>query len=613
MCGVNGIFAYHSAANAVSEAELLRTRDHMRARGPDGTGLWLHEDGRVGFGHRRLAIIDLSDRALQPMQMPADGLTIVFNGEIYNFPELKTELEAQGRVFRTTSDTEALLHLYALHGRDMVHRLRGMFAFAIWDERRKGLFLARDPYGIKPLYYANDGWTYRFASQVKALLAGGQVSRELDPAGLVSFHIWGAVQEPFTLHSEIRALPAGSTQWVDAAGPREPVAYASVASAFGAAPKVADAASIFATARNALADSVKAHLLADVEVALFLSAGVDSGALLGLMRDAGQSRIRAVTLSFSEYAGTADDEAPLAAEVARHYGAEHLVRRIDVAEFKADLPQILATMDQPSIDGVNTWFVSKAAAEVGVKVALSGLGGDELLAGYPSFHDIPQWMGFAKPASLVPGLGGLVRRVARAIVPTFDRPKAYGALEYGGDVARAYLLRRAVLLPYELSAELEEEIAVEGLRRLHLIERLNEFLPSGAGVTAEIAALESSVYMRNTLLRDADWAGMAHSVEIRTPLVDWRLLQAFAPLQSSFPRLRGKSLLAEAPAAALPSAVVDRAKTGFTVPTGQWLMNESGISGAAPSRGGASRQWAQRVASGFLQETRPLREYRQVA
>ena len=229
MCGVNGIFAYHSASNAPVEAEVIATRDAMRARGPDASGIWWSTDRRCALGHRRLSILDLSDRASQPMISEDGKFVVVFNGEIYNYPTLRTELEGEGLQFRTTSDTEVLLHLYARHGAEMVHRLRGMFAFAIWDETRRGLFLARDPYGIKPLYTANDGWTFRFASQVKALLAGGRVSRDLEPAGVVGFHLFGSVPEPFTLYRDIRALPAGHTQWVDVAGPREPRPFANLA------------------------------------------------------------------------------------------------------------------------------------------------------------------------------------------------------------------------------------------------------------------------------------------------------------------------------------------------------------------------------------------------
>src|SRR5271166_1565115 len=240
MCGISGIFAYHAAATAPDEAELLATRDAMRARGPDGSAAWWSADRRCGLGHRRLAILDLSDRASQPMASADGNIVVTFNGEIYNYRALRAELEAEGVRFRTNSDTEALLHLYARHGALMVHRLRGMFAFAIWDEQRRELFLARDPYGIKPLYTANDGWTFRFASQVKALLAGGAVSRDPEPAGLVGFHLFGSVPEPFTLYREIRALPAGHSQWVDAAGPREPEPFAKLAAVFAEAAQSPD-------------------------------------------------------------------------------------------------------------------------------------------------------------------------------------------------------------------------------------------------------------------------------------------------------------------------------------------------------------------------------------
>src|SRR5436190_12741080 len=237
MCGVNGLFAYNSAACAPDEHELLATRDAMAKRGPDGAGAWWSGDRRCGLAHRRLSILDLSDRAAQPMLSDDGALAITFNGEIYNFPQLRAELEAKGARFRTTSDTEALLHLYALYGPEMVHRLRGMFALAIWDSARQGLFLARDPYGIKPLYVADDGWTVRFASSVKALLAGGKVSRDPEPAGSVGFFLFGSVPEPFTLYRQIRALPAGCSQWIDRAGPREPKPYVRIAQVLAEARK----------------------------------------------------------------------------------------------------------------------------------------------------------------------------------------------------------------------------------------------------------------------------------------------------------------------------------------------------------------------------------------
>jgi asparagine synthase (glutamine-hydrolysing) len=287
VCGINGIFAFHYAANPIDGAELARTRDHMAARGPDGMGEWIAPDRRIGFGHRRLSIIDLSPAGAQPM-VSADGkLVVTYNGEVLNHRELRAQLEARGRTFRSQSDTEVLLHLYAEKGADMVHDLRGMFAFAIWDAERRSLFLARDPYGIKPLYYADDGWTFRFASQVKALLAGGAISHEPEPAGQVGFYLWGSVPEPFTVFRDIRALPAGTTLVVDHMGAHEPRRYHSISAVYGdirTQPAASDD-EVQAEIRDAVLDSVRQHLVADVPVGAFLSAGIDSGALIGLMRD----------------------------------------------------------------------------------------------------------------------------------------------------------------------------------------------------------------------------------------------------------------------------------------------------------------------------------------
>src|SRR5947207_5033863 len=347
MCGIAGIHAYLDAAPSVDRSELGRMNLRMAARGPDGSGDWLSHDGRVGFTHRRLAIIDLSERGAQPMHSADGALTITFNGEIYNYRELKAELEAKGRVFRSDSDTEVMLQLYEERGPAMVEALRGMFAFGLWDSRQRRLVLARDPLGIKPLYYADDGWTLRFASQAKALLAGGAVSRAPEPAGIVGFHLMGSVPEPFTVWREIRAVPAGCTLLVDDTGPAAPRPYYSIASSL--AGREASSTGDLARARDQVAeavhDSVRHHLVADVPVAVFLSAGLDSGALLGTMRDVGARDITAITLAFEEFRGTPEDEAPLAAEVAARYGARHVVHTVSRDEFERDLPSILDAMD----------------------------------------------------------------------------------------------------------------------------------------------------------------------------------------------------------------------------------------------------------------------------
>jgi asparagine synthase (glutamine-hydrolysing) len=602
MCGINGIFAYHPAAAEPDENELLLTREHMAMRGPDGQGTWWTTGRRCAFGHRRLSIIDLSEHAAQPM-IGYDGKYVVtFNGEIYNYPALRMKLETDGAHFTTNSDTEVLLHLYARRGAEMVHDLRGMFAFAIWDEPQGGLLLARDPYGIKPLYTANDGWTFRFASQVKALLAGNKVSREPDPAGMVGFHLFGSVPEPFTLYREIRALPAGHLQWIDSAGPREPTPYTSISAILSEGSRnEAPPTQLNERVRRAVLDSVRAHLLADVEVGIFLSAGIDSGSLLGLMRDAGQRQVRAITVAFDEFRDTPEDEALHAGRLAHMHGAQHIVRRVTKTEFEQDLPEIFQAMDQPTIDGVNTWFAAKAAKEAGLKVALSGLGADELFAGYPSFTDVPKWRRRFGPFAKIPGFGPLSRFILRSCAPAFTReePKALGIFEYSNSWAGAYLLRRGLFLPQELKGILDPEVVREGLRRLRPLRELQDSLACDPGSpVATVCALESSHYLRNQLLRDADWAGMAHSVEVRVPFVDTQLLCTLAPLIAAFASGNGKAALARAAMIQLPEDVVARAKSGFGVPIGPWMV--AGIESDRPAgprapRGLLSRRWSQVV------------------
>ncbi len=611
MCGIAGIVAYHYAALDVDRDELRRMRDHMAARGPDGSGEWFSSDGRVGLGHRRLAIIDLHERAAQPMISQHGDLTIVFNGEIYNYQALRQELEAKGRVFRTTSDTEVLLHLYADRGEEMVKDLRGMFAFGLWDGHKKSLLLARDPYGIKPLYYADDGWTFRFASQVKALLAGGKVSRDPDPAGHVGFYLFGSVPEPYTMYQDIRAVPAGAIMWVGEVGPLEPKPYFSLARVYAeahAAPLNLNERDLREYAREAFLDSVRHHLVADVPVGAFLSASVDSGSLVGLMRDAGQSDVRTVTLTFSEFAGKPNDEGPLAEQIAKQYGTHHTTRIVTESEFREDLPRILNAMDQPSIDGINTWFVSKAARELGLKAVVSGLGGDVLLGDSSACVKIPSLARRIAFSPRVSMMGRLANIVGLRMFPSAfrDAPKTFSALEYGGTYAGAYLLGRGLFMPDELDQVLERNMVKEGLRRLQPLRHISKILvPDPGSAAGRVAVMEAGLYMRNQLLRDTDWAGMAHSLEIRTPLVDSHLVKRLSPALITGTAVRGKDLLAQSLRLPIPEVIRKRGKTGFSTPVMQWIAKDPSVWKRNQLVMGASeeesvqwtRRWAQIVAS----------------
>jgi asparagine synthase (glutamine-hydrolysing) len=521
-----------------------------------------------------LAILDLDARANQPMISIDGRYTIVFNGEIYNFCALRRELEADGVLFRTTSDTEVLLAMFAREGERMLPRLRGMFAFAIWDTHSCELFLARDPYGIKPLYYARTKEGLLFASQVKALLASGLVSAGREPAGLAGFYLWGSVPEPWTLYQDVFVLPAGHWLRVRAGVPGAPVCWHDIRQHWRVKGSPPDQSGkkieqLQEQVRQAVTDSVRAHLVADVPVSVFLSGGIDSAALAGLASGV-NAQVEGITIGFEEFVGRPEDEVPAATAIAAHYGLPHFVRRISRAEFKQDLPRILDAMDQPSIDGVNTWFASKAAAERGYKVVLSGVGGDELFCGYSSFRQIPRAAAIGQALAAIPGVRTMLVPSCACLAKRLAKPKLTGVPTFMNSMEEVYFLSRALFLPDELPALMGADLAQEGLERLGgsppgMVPA--EAMDGAAGV----GMLESIHYLRNQLLRDSDWASMAHSLELRTPLVDAALLEALGPYVSSFTDRAGKAMLARSPMKPLPEALINRPKTGFNLPMAQWL------------------------------------------
>ena len=352
--------------------------------------------------------------------------------------------------------------------------------------------------------------------------------------------------------------------------------------------------------REALRDSVAHHMIADVPVGAFLSAGIDSGTLVGLVRDAGIKDLRTVTLAFEEFHGRHDDEAPLAEEVARHYATDHRTRMLTAEEFRGDLEHILHVMDQPSIDGINTYYVSKAAKENGLKVALSGLGGDELFAGYNTFDDVPRWVrSYSNPMFRM-----LNSDAVRSLLSLFLRvgspggsPKRAGIFQYGGSYPGAWYLRRGLFMPWELPELLGRERAEEGLRKLDLMGLIGEAMtPDPVTPYGRVAAMEAGLYMKNQLLRDSDWAGMAHSIEIRVPLVDIELLRRLAPSMHRLALTHHKRLLAMSPTRPIPRHLLDRKKTGFQVPIRHWLEQDPRIDAwkRIPSLANANweRKWA---------------------
>jgi asparagine synthase (glutamine-hydrolysing) len=582
MCGIAALFAYRAAEIDSAELELITER--MRPRGPDAGATWISADRRIGLGARRLAIIDLTPEGTQPMSDVSGELRIVFNGEIYNHRELRARLERGGAQFHSTSDTEVLLEMYRRYGAEMVELLRGMFAFAIWDSRQRRMFIARDPYGIKPLYLADDGATLRVASTVKALLAGGRVPRAIDPAGAAGFWLMGSVPSPYTIIDGIRAVEAGTSFFVDEDGPHAPQRFYSIAATLARGDEqrtIADLVAAPTLLRELVTESLRYHLVSDVPVGAFLSSGIDSTALVALAA-AQREPPRTITITSEEARGTEEDEAPLAERFASEIGARHTTRVFTGAEFRAELPRLFDAMDQPTIDGANTYLVSKAAAEVGLKVAISGLGGDELFGSYPSFRTLPRIVRGARFP-----LSSALARLLRA------SPKSGAVRRYGRTFAGAYLLQRGLLMPEELPSVMRKDEAEEGLRRLSVVEHIGRALdPDPRTNFGRVAALEASLYMRDQLLRDTDWASMAHSLEVRTPLVDAALLRQIAPLLMA-EGARCKQYFAASPQPPLPEWLRARRKTGFTIPIARWMD-------LRPDRTSRRmRSWARVVAEAF--------------
>lgn len=562
MCGIAGIIG--ERPGLALEERLNALNGHLRHRGPDDAGLWISPEGLAGLAHTRLSILDLSASGHQPMTSPDGRLVITFNGEIFNFRELREELEREGVVFRSHSDTEVLLHLYQRHGAAMLPKLRGMFAFCIWDECERSAFLARDPLGIKPLYHSSraDG-SLVFASELKALRRAGLVSSGIDPAALTAYFETGSVPEPLTLLQGARCLEAG--HWLRWQGGKiEKTCYWKPR--FEAGTELADDAS--GAVRDALLDSVRHHFVSDVPVGIFLSGGIDSTALVALARETGVRDLETFSIGVND---ARLDESSVAKATAGIFGTRHHEFRLGDEAAEAAFSEFLQCGDQPSIDGFNTFIVSRFARQRGVKVVLSGLGGDELFGGYPSFVQVPRLARLNRMLHAVPGLAPFIgsRMEHRGTSPRVRR--LGGMLRRPPGMAGAYRALRSVFSP-RIARLLAARIAPEAAAMradfdAYPLEAHNEL--------DQVSELEITRYMRNQLLKDSDVMSMAHGLELRVPFVDSHLFEKAARIPAS-QRLRpGKKMLLEA-VPEIPAQVAAAPKRGFVFPFEKWLQGSRG-------------------------------------
>jgi asparagine synthase (glutamine-hydrolysing) len=571
MCGIFGIV---SRDGLVSREVLARAKKTLAHRGPDDSGSVVIDrrvpGGQVGFAHTRLSIIDLSPLGHQPMEDPATGNWIVYNGEIYNFRALREELQAAGNKFRSQSDTEVILAAYRTWGDLFVERLRGMFAFALWDASREKLLLARDPLGIKPIYYYQDDRTFLFSSEVRTLLQTGIVPRKIDPNGVLSFLAFGSVYEPRTIVEGVLSVPAGHivTLKKDNVKSREywtPLSHTSRKS--GPGDVHAPTPNMLKTIREA----VISHLVSDVPVGVFLSGGIDSSSLVAVMHSAG---VRASTFSLV-FREEEFNEAAHSREIATRFGTDHheiLVSQDDTLEV---LTEALAAMDQPTIDGINTYLVSAKTRDAGVKVALTGLGADEMFAGYSNFRRVPKMERFASAFGKLPALAQRPVAGMAALLSRFsDRNRKLAELA-GNLNVHPYFLTRGLFTPAEREALFAGEY---GSAELDLERGLQQSVTASAALDPvnRVSYLESRWYMQNTLLRDSDFMGMAHGLELRVPFLDRALVEACfrIPGKEKLRESSPKALLLASLGVKLPDSIVKRPKRGFTLPFERWLRGE---------------------------------------
>ena len=566
------------------EASVRLMMDTQAHRGPDDSGFYSTSAGPgVAFGFRRLAIIDLSADGHQPMLDPQRRNVVVFNGEIYNFADLRKELESEGESFRSKGDTEVLLRAYGRWGERAIERLRGMFAFAIYDSARRRAVLARDRLGIKPLYYATlarpSGNVVLFASELRALLATGLFARHLDPLGVATYLWNGFVVGPCTAVKGISLLPPGASLSLslDAPSP-EPKRYWSLAGQ----PTLPRAQALEGL-EHELLTAARQHLVSDVPLGVFLSGGVDSSAVTSLAVRAGNQRIKTFHIAFEE-AGF--DESSYARQIASALSTEHLEFKLTQARFRADLDKALASLDQPTFDGINTYFVSRVVREAGFTVALAGTGGDELFGGYRSFRDLPRGRTVARALRFLPQ--PLLRALARlAVKPkggkSSDVPpqtrwgKLADLLATRGNAVGLYQVAYGLYTQEFLAILAQDAVRVQaesGLPQGRFTELAN--LTSSGTTLSSVSRLELALFIGERLLRDTDVASMAASLEVRVPLLDHRVVEAAlaVPDEARFQPLGKKQLLKSLAMPSLDPTIFDRPKAGFVLPIEVWAKDQ---------------------------------------
>ncbi len=559
MCGIAGIL---NREEPVTEEQIRQMTDSMSHRGPDSEGFFL--DRELAFGHRRLSIIDLSDAANQPFEDASGRYVIVFNGEIYNYAEIKPALS--GYPFRTHGDTEVILAGYIQWGADCLSRLRGMYTIVIWDKQERDLFIARDRLGVKPLYFYQDEKTFVFASELRAILSIGKTKRKIDPAGIAEYFRYQSVGFPFSPVAGIRQMEAGTWMTVKNGAVKTQRYWDPTAKNY--AFDFTDKKQVQDKVKELMLQSVKRRLVSDVPVGAFLSGGIDSSAVVGLMVEAGDPSPNTFNISFdeSEY-----DESKYAQLVAKKFNTRHIQIRLEPEVMLEELTNALDAMDTPSGDGINTYVVSKAIHKEGIRVALSGVGGDELFVGYPIFQhyiSLQQKKSLWKsPAFLRNGFSRLLGSGEKK-----DRMRQFIG-QPSPDIEYSYPILRQLLSPDALKEFTSLNESGEGTLAKQLISKSGAL--SKLPFYSQVTAAEYLGYTQQTLLKDTDQMSMANSLEIREPFFDQDLVEFLMSVPDAFKvPVYPKSLLVESLKPLLPDEIVHRKKQGFVFPWKEWMKKE---------------------------------------
>jgi asparagine synthase (glutamine-hydrolysing) len=572
VCGINGIYGLQDQLIAKQKINAMNTC--MRHRGPDDEGVFIDE--KIALGHRRLSIIDLSSAGHQPMQSYDGRYKIIYNGELYNFKELKFELQRvvsgsghQAYIFQTNTDTEVIIAAYARWGSDCLSRFNGMFAFAIWDNQRNELFIARDRLGIKPLYYFYTNNVFGFSSEIRSLLSSDIIPKKLDEENLIDYLRYQTVHAPDTIVKGVKMLMPG--HFIEMKNEKLTIKkYWSITRNISKESESKSYNDVCKDVNILLTKAVERRLIADVPFGAFLSGGIDSSAIVGLMSKVSDVKTKTFTITFDE---SEFSEAKYAALIAKKYNTDHHEIKLSPADFINELPNALNSMDHPSGDGPNTYIVSKATKNAGITMALSGLGGDELFAGYDVFKrslelNKRSWL------NIVPkGFRGIGGNLLTKIKPSVASEKISELLKNDKiDFNSFYSLSRQVLMDKQISSIINRE-SLSGNKVSEIIEELHLTTSNHKLSTTSIA--EISTYLQNVLLRDTDQMSMAHALEVRVPFLDYKLVEYVLGVPDKFKSTTSpKKLLVDSLGDLLPAEIVNRPKMGFTFPWKSWMKKE---------------------------------------